>query len=119
MGDVSWHFNRSEFACSCGCGFEAADVRLLEILEAIRTEFGHNPVKIHCACRCLKKNRSIGSKDTSQHVKGMAVDFHIDGITPHAIYKYADEFLRETGGVGLYEWGVHIDVRRNKVRWGH
>jgi hypothetical protein len=32
-------------------------------------------VKINSGYRCLKLNRFIGSKDTSQHVKGQAIDF--------------------------------------------
>ena len=43
-------------------------------------------VHINCACRCLTHNRSIGSKDTSQHVRGMAADFHIGDVKPIIIY---------------------------------
>jgi uncharacterized protein YcbK (DUF882 family) len=81
MGDISTHFSRSEFECHCNndCGFNAVDIDLLNMLEQVRTHFGR-PVIIHCACRCLEHNRSVGSKDTSQHIKGLAADFHINGI---------------------------------------
>jgi uncharacterized protein YcbK (DUF882 family) len=117
MGDMSEFFSRSEFACSCGCGFEAVDKELLEILGKIRNHFG--PVIMHCACRCKKKNDEVGSKDTSQHIKGMAADFHIPNVEPEQIAYYADGLMPDKGGVGIYEWGCHVDVRRNKARWNN
>jgi len=122
MGDISEHFSRSEFSCSCGCGFEAVDFELVEILERTRAYFGGKPLHIHCACRCLEHNKSIGSKDTSQHIKGMAVDFHINDVKPIDIAWYVDRHcLPDSGGIGIYDnWhdaGVHIDVRQNRVRW--
>ena len=113
---ISTHFKRSEFACSCGCGFEAVDKELVEILEEVRAEFG--PVNISSACRCLKKNREIGSKDTSQHVKAMACDIWIKGVTPDRIvYWVNDHLLYHTGGLGIYNDFCHIDIRRTRARW--
>ena len=122
MGDISHNFSRHEFACSCGCGFEAVDAELIKILENTRAYFGGKPLHINCACRCLSHNKSIGSKDTSKHVKGMAVDFHIKGVAPVDIAWYIDRhYLKERGGIGIYDkWknpGVHIDVRAGKARW--
>jgi uncharacterized protein YcbK (DUF882 family) len=117
MGDVSNHFSRSEFACKCGCGFNAVDVELLDKLEMIRSHFD-KPVHITNACRCLNHNRSIGSKDTSQHIKGLAVDIYINGIEPQEIADYVDEFLLQgKGGIGIYKDFVHIDIRKNMARW--
>ena len=98
MGDISKHFNRSEFSCSDNCGFNAVDVVLLELLEKIREKFG--AVIVHCACRCQFKNIEVGSKDTSQHLRGMAADFHIDGVDPWEIASYADDLLKDYGGQG-------------------
>ena len=115
MGDVSTHFNRSEFACTDNCGFKSVDVELLEILEKIRSYF-NRPVKITSACRCLSKNHSIGSEDTSQHVRGLAADIKITGISPQLIYNYVDSF-HDKGGLGIYNTFVHVDVRGRKSRW--
>ena len=118
MGDLSAHFSRSEFECKCGqCDMDGADIELVQWLEDIREEFG-GPVHIHCANRCLEHNRACGSQDTSQHIKGKAVDFHIDGVDPEEIAEWIDENLcPDDGGVGIYDWGVHIDRRKNKARW--
>lgn len=50
-----------------------------EILEPVRAKF-ENPVIINSGYRCLKLNKKIGSSDSSQHIKGMAVDFEIMGV---------------------------------------
>jgi uncharacterized protein YcbK (DUF882 family) len=119
MGNVSEHFNREEFACSCGCGFAAVDAELLEIAELIRSRIGaFSPT---CACRCLEHNRSLGSKDTSQHVKAMAMDIPIEEDEIREVtYKWLDEeILTDRGGLGNYPKRkfIHVDVRKNKARW--
>ena len=43
-------------------------------LDKVR-ELLNKPVNISSGYRCLQVNRRIGSKDTSQHLKGEAVDF--------------------------------------------
>jgi len=113
MGKVSQHFNRNEFACGCGCKFQAADVELLEILEKVREHFG-KPIIVTSGCRCLKHNHEIGSKDTSQHVRGMAVDFKIKGISPQLIYDYIDSW--HDRGLGIYDTFIHVDVKQTKKR---
>lgn len=52
MGDVLKHLSRSECGCKCGCGFNAVDVQLLNVLEDIRTHFS-KPV-INCAAAVLR-----------------------------------------------------------------
>ena len=118
MGNISAHFSRSEFACSCGCGFDACDIELVDVMEKVREHFGR-PVIVHCACRCLEKNKSVGSKDTSKHIRGIACDFHIDGISNLEIAAYIETIMPDFGGIGIYNWGVHADVRNSKARWNH
>lgn len=119
MGDLSKHFLRSEFKCKCGkCDFDTVDYKLIILLEKIRCHFG-KPVHINSGCRCKKYNRSIGSKDTSQHIKGKAADIRIDGITQDAIGQYADKLLGIDGCVIIYESFVHIDVRDGFYRGRH
>jgi uncharacterized protein YcbK (DUF882 family) len=116
MGDISKHFSRNEFACSDQCGFEAVDVELLSILEWLREEY-KKPVIIHCACRCLNKNREVGSKDSSQHIRGLAVDFHIPDVPNDKIAYKLGKKMGNRGGIGIYGWGVHADVRHSCARW--
>lgn len=44
-------------------------------LEEVRTLLGGKPILISSGYRCIDLNRLLGSKDTSQHVRGEAVDF--------------------------------------------
>ena len=50
-----------------------------EILEPVRAKFS-KPIMINSGFRSLEVNRKLGSSDSSQHVKGQAVDFEIAGI---------------------------------------
>lgn len=50
-----------------------------KILEPVRANF-HRPITPSSGFRSLPLNRRIGSKDTSQHTKGEAVDFEIAGV---------------------------------------
>lgn len=113
---VSKHFKRDEFKCKCNCGFDSVDTELLEVIESIREYFGR-PIMTHCANRCLQHNRFVGSKDTSKHIMGLAVDFHIEGIEHENVYKHIDKMYADTYGIGIYNWGIHVDVRTEKMRW--
>lgn len=118
MGDISAHFSRKEFACSDNCGFNACDIELVDVLEKVRERFGR-PVIVHCGCRCLDKNKSVGSKDTSKHIRGIACDFHIDSVTPLEIAGYLETIMPDFGGIGVYKTFNHVDIRDNKARWNH
>ena len=52
----------------------AAALKTAARLEAVRALLGF-PLHIDSWIRCLELNRALKSKDTSQHVKGEAVDF--------------------------------------------
>ncbi len=49
------------------------------ILEPVRAHFGV-PFAPSSGSRCLDLNRALKSRDTSQHVKGQAVDIEVPGI---------------------------------------
>ena len=54
-------------------------------LDAVR-ELLNTPIIVTSGYRCLKVNKGIGSSDTSQHVKGEAVDFEAIAYTPRQIW---------------------------------
>ena len=59
-----------------------------EILEKVRTKFDDKPVTITSGFRSEELCEAIGSKKTSQHAKGQAVDFEIAGVSNLAIAIY-------------------------------
>ena len=71
---------------------EIESLRLVcdNILEPVRQHFGV-PMVPSSGYRCLELNRAIGSGDTSQHVKGQAVDFEIPGLANQVLANWIME----------------------------
>ena len=110
MGNLSEHLSRHEFACKCGCGFEAADVELVSGLEDVARHFYDEVLResilkpsverperirihINSADRCqaydLSLKLEIAEKEgrifvpnekISEHVNGLASDFWLDFV---------------------------------------
>lgn len=116
MGDISPFFDRSEFACKCGCGFDTVDTVTLKILEHIRTHFD-SPITVTSGCRCEPYNKKVGGKKNSQHLRGRAADIQVEGHSPIAVSEYAEYLMPDWGGVGRYNTFTHIDTRTGKARW--
>jgi uncharacterized protein YcbK (DUF882 family) len=116
MGDISPHFNRSEFACKCGCGFTAVDVELLGVLEDVRGHF-NAPLTLDCVCRCPTHNKAVGGVIHSQHVQGIAADIKVTGYSPAVVADYLGSQYPKKYGVGRYSSFTHIDVRPGLARW--
>ena len=105
-----------EFACHDGSDTFLIDDKLVGLLENIRGKFG-KPVRINSAYRTAKYNAKIGGVSNSYHVKGMAADIVVQGISPKRVAQYAETL--GCGGIGWYEQKkfVHIDTRKNRVCW--
>lgn len=54
-------------------------VRVCAFLEIVRAHFGR-PIAVHSGYRSPAVNAAVGGSKTSQHMKGEAVDFHVDGV---------------------------------------
>jgi uncharacterized protein YcbK (DUF882 family) len=108
------HFDRSEFACGCGCGFDTVDAELLNCLEYIREHFDR-PVIINSAARCPDHNLACGSNSGSQHLLGRAADIRVDGIEPTLVHELCEQM--EVGGLGEYDTFTHLDTRVGFARW--
>lgn len=113
------YFKRSEFKCKCGkCGgFPVEpDEQLVNLLERIRKHFGV-PVTINSGIRCKAHNAAVGGASASQHMKGTAADIKVQGVAPAKVAAYVETLLPGTGGIGIYNTFVHVDVRKTKSRW--
>lgn len=122
-GDAFWdgikYFTPEEFACQCGCGAKNIDHDLVLILEKIREHYG-KPVRINSGVRCKTHNARVGGAANSQHLDtyAKAADIGtISGTTPRAMAAYAETLMPNTGGIGIYSWGIHLDTRKTKARW--
>ena len=110
----SQYFQRKEFDCECGCGFNTVDYELIKVLEYIREHFD-KPVIVNSGCRCTAHNFDVGGSPGSQHILGRAADIRIAGVDPQLVYELADQM--EVGGLGEYSNFTHIDTRSGHARW--
>lgn len=115
------YFTRSEFACTCRgkyCnGFPVEpEEKMVRTVNQIRKHFG-KAFTPNSAIRCQKRNAEVGGVSNSQHVYGTAVDISVPGVSPKEVAAYAETLLPNTGGIGIYSWGIHVDSRKTKSRW--
>ena len=122
---TSWddikYFKKPEFACKCGkyCnGYPVEiDMNMVKIADEIRNRIG-KPIQINSGIRCKTHNANVGGVSNSQHLYGNAADLGCpSGCTPEQMASIAEEIMGDTGGIGIYPWGIHIDTRSTKSRW--
>ena len=114
---ISEHFQRHEFACNCGCGFDTIDAQTLAVLEVVRRHF-KAPVIVNSAARCPIHNRNVGGAPNSQHLDGRAADIKVKGVSPDAVADFIADILEDAGGIGRYDTFTHVDTRTaGPARW--
>ena len=112
------HFKSSEFWCKCGCGEEGPNGNhimqdLVLKLEIVRTAIGKS-MRINSGIRCLKHNRSIGSSDTSSHVKCIAADIGCRQMSDrHLLMLHLPKLFDR---IGIHKDFIHVDIDTDKRR---
>jgi hypothetical protein len=61
--------------------------RLAAFLEEVKTVLGGRPIMVNSAFRSKQVNDAVGSKDSSQHRIGCAVDIRVPELTPDQVVK--------------------------------
>ena len=135
MRQISTNIYAHELHCKCGkCSVTIQDHELIievvqSICDRIAADHGVEKVRLNIssAARCYEYNRiptivgGPGSNDESQHPRCSAMDINIfvsgRRVPPHDVYMIANEMYSFGFGMGLYNWGVHIDTRNKKARW--
>lgn len=90
------------------------DIRLINLLCDIKDIFGEKKqINIISGYRSYEYNnylrkKSNGVSKNSYHLKGLAIDFVIEGVDNSRISEAAKSFY--AGGVGKYSQFVHIDL---------
>ena len=96
---------------------------LVDMFEAFREHCGGFPLKINCAYRTEEHNRAVGGTRRSMHLQGKALDIACPKqYNIHEFHMQAEEFAKKNtlvGGLGLYWWGVHMDIRPRKTDGGY
>ena len=124
MGNLSDHFDRSEFACQCFCGQDTVDHELVAVLEWLRTKTGA-AITVTSGNRCVKHNEKVQHEanpfytpfsSKSKHMYSIAADIKVEGYSPQSIFNLIDEKFPDKYGLKAYSSWVHIDVRHGKWR---
>ena len=116
------YFTMAEFKCKCGGRFcngypVEIDMNMVKIADQIREKIG-KPITVNSGLRCKTHNANVGGVSNSQHLYGNAADLGCpSGCTPAQMASIAEEIMGDTGGIGTYSWGIHIDTRSTKSRW--
>jgi hypothetical protein len=82
--------------------------RLAEFLEDVKEALGGKPIMVSSGFRNKQTNDSVGSRDSSQHRLGCAVDFRVPQLSP-------DEVVKTIIASGL----PYDQVIREFDRWTH
>ena len=105
------HFANHELTCKCGCG-RLPSLALAWMLEETRKDGGGWPIVLSSGMRCPGHNKNVGSRSTSLHIPGLAVDVVRWGKLdtrqrcPKARQDIIDLFTRN--GWWCYDGGDHI-----------
>lgn len=122
---LSKNFDWSEFQSHDGAPMPE-DVKknvqeLVKNLEVIRTASGNKPIHINSGYRSPNQNEAVGGKSQSYHMKGMAADFVIKGMTTAETRQLIEKLIKDgkikPGGLGKYPTWVHYDIRGFNARW--
>lgn len=117
------HFSLEELDCKCGCvtprAIADALVKTATFMEQVRSFLGNRPITVHSGYRCKAHNQKVGGEPNSFHLRGMACDFTVSGLSP----KQVQESLERAGspclqnGLGRYARFTHVDRRAARARW--
>ena len=109
-------FKVKEFACRDGSDMILIDRELLRILQRIRSHYG-KAVNVNSGYRSEAYNRQVKGAKASYHLKGMAADIRVSGISPAEVAAYAESI--GVRGIGLYSAFTHVDTRTKKYYWAN
>jgi hypothetical protein len=89
------------------------------IMEKLRTLLGDRAIVVHCALRPTAYNKLVKGAKKSAHLYGMAVDFHVEGLTCDEVRAKLTPVL-DTYRIRMEDlpgsnW-VHIDIRDSYPR---
>ena len=111
------HFKVKEFACKDGSQIVFIDRYLVSILDILRNQIG-KPVIITSGYRTPEWNKKCNGAKYSYHMRGMAADIRVDGVSPKELAQKLNSIVPDECGIIVYKSWVHFDVRTGKYRKG-
>ena len=118
------NFSLHEFRCKDGTDVPEDlidNVALLAKNLQILREYIQKPIIVISGYRTLEYNTKIGGAKRSLHLVAKAGDIIVPGLTSLEIKDTILQLIKEgkmkEGGIGIYSYFVHYDVRGWKARW--
>lgn len=110
---VGQHFKVREFACKDGSQIVFIDDYLVSVLDVLRNKIG-KPVIINSGYRTPEWNAKCGGAKHSYHMRGMAADIRVEGMSAKQIANELNAVIPGECGIIVYKNWVHFDVRTGK-----
>lgn len=114
---IEKHFRVKEFACKDGSPVVFIDEYLVTILDILRNKL-EKPVIITSGYRTPEWNKKCGGAKYSYHMRGMAADIRVEGMTAKELANKLNAIVPDECGIIVYNSWVHFDVRTSKYRKG-
>ena len=111
--NIGKYFKVREFACRDGSQVVFVDNYLVSILDALRNKIG-KPVIITSGYRTPGWNKKYDGAKYSYHMRGMAADIRVNGISAKELANKLNAIIPEECGIIVYKNWVHFDVRKGK-----
>lgn len=118
MGNLTTHFDSSEFTCKCGCGKVIVNRKLVDMLEQLHKLMNAKAIYINSGYRCEKHDKYVGGSGTGTHTLGYAADIRVQKKTglyynSYTVAEYAEIIGFGGIGVGLGDdVSCHVDIRQ-------
>ena len=110
---IARYFKVKEFACKDGSQIVFVDDYLYTILDILRREI-KKPIIITSGYRTPTWNEKCGGAKYSYHMRGMAADIRVDGMSAKELANKLDAIIPDECGIIVYKNWVHFDVRTGK-----
>ena len=113
MGNLSAHFDSSEFKCNCG-NIGTMSTLLIRRLEEIHSLMNAKAIYITSGYRDPNCSVKVGGYRNDAHTKGMAADIKVQ--KQDGSYYTAEDIAEAAervgfGGIGLMNGACHVDTR--------
>lgn len=113
--NVGKHFKVKEFGCKDGSQVVFIDNYMVSILDILRNKLG-KPIIITSGYRTPEWNKKCEGAKYSYHMRGMAADIRVNGMSAKELADKLDDIVPNECGIIVYRSWVHFDVRKNKYR---